>query len=61
MKSLSLSQKRTIFLISMSVLTLIFFVISVFIGSSKMSIGEVLKTLFGGGTSTQNVIILEQL
>lgn len=57
MKSLSLSQKRTIFLICMSVLTLLFFVISVFIGSSKMSIGDVLKTLFGGGSSTENIII----
>ncbi len=57
MSSLSLKQKRLIFLISISVLLLVAFVASIFIGSSHISFVEGIKGLFGESTKANNTIV----
>ena len=57
---MSLSKKRTITLIVLSVLLVILFIGSIFIGSSNISFIDGLKGLFGIGDQT-NIIIVQNI
>lgn len=57
---MSLSKKRTITLITLSVLLVVLFIASIFIGSSHMSFIDGLKGLFGIGDQT-NIIIVQNI
>ena len=60
MKALTLQKKRTITLIVLLVLLPTLFVVSIFIGPSKISFVEGLQGLFGIGDKT-NVLIVQQV
>ena len=59
-KSLSLGKKRAIVLSTLSGLVLLVFLISLFVGSSHMSIKEGILGLFGQG-ETANIIIMQNI
>ena len=52
-----MKNKKTIILISFIFITLIFFVISIFVGSSNMSFNEEVNALFGNGANNHIVIM----
>lgn len=56
-KEISLNNKRIITISIFSVLLIVLFISSIFIGSSKMSFVEGIKALFGAGEETNRIII----
>ena len=57
MNSISLRQKRIITITTLSILLVVFFIASIFIGSSHISFLEGLQGLFGQGTKNVNIIV----